>query len=71
MHSINPKKLSHSKWTATQPKNKEKHFIITEVEFDDDDRVTRCSMQAVLTKREFEIDWRDLKQLAAWQQGWK
>ena len=28
MH-LNPKKLKHSKWTAVQPHNKEKHFIVT------------------------------------------
>ena len=27
MH-LNPKKLKHSKWTAVQPQNKEKHFIV-------------------------------------------
>lgn len=34
MHQINPKKLLHSKWTAVKPENKEKHFMVTEMEFD-------------------------------------
>jgi len=31
MNRINPKKLQHSKWTAVQPRNKEKHFLVTAV----------------------------------------
>ncbi|MDH3987431.1 MAG: TIGR02450 family Trp-rich protein, partial [Gammaproteobacteria bacterium] len=33
-NKINPKKLLKSKWTAAEPKNREKHFMVTEVEFD-------------------------------------
>ena len=28
-NTINPKHLLHSKWTATEPKNQEQHFIVT------------------------------------------
>ena len=31
MNRINPAKLLHSKWTAVEPKNKEKHFLVVEV----------------------------------------
>lgn len=51
MNQINPKKLLNSKWTAVKPKNKEKHFIISEIEFDEDDSVLSCSIEAVMTKR--------------------
>ena len=30
-NQINPKKLRLSKWTAVNPKNKEKHFLVTKV----------------------------------------
>jgi len=45
--------------------------MITELEFDDDANVVYCLMQAVLTKREFEIDWRTLKSADSWRAGWK
>jgi tryptophan-rich hypothetical protein len=34
MNKINPEKLLKSKWTAAQPKNREKHFMVTEVGLD-------------------------------------
>lgn len=71
MNRLSPKKLLNSKWTAVQPQRKEKHFVITEVEFDDDANVVRCLMQAVMTQREFEIDWQSLKQSNSWLAGWK
>lgn len=71
MNPINPRKLANSKWTEVEPRDKEKHFIVTEVEFDDDGAVVRCVLQAVMTHRESAIDWRDLKDSARWRQGWK
>jgi len=70
MNQINPRKLKASKWTAAEPRNKEKHFVVTEVEFDEDGAVVLCILQAVMTKRESNIDWRDLKESSRWQQGW-
>ena len=32
MNALNPKKLLNSKWTSVNPVNKEKHFLVTEVE---------------------------------------
>jgi tryptophan-rich hypothetical protein len=71
MTPIHPKKLIHSKWTAVSPQHKEKHFMITQVEFDDEGNVELCVIQAVMTKREEAINWRDLKNTAHWKQGWK
>jgi tryptophan-rich hypothetical protein len=70
MITLNTKKLLNSKWTAVTPKRKEKHFIILETEFDENGVVMRCLMQAVITKREFEIEWRDLKNTQQWRAGW-
>ena len=42
MNKLNPKKLYNSKWTAFPAINKEKHFIIVEVEFDEDGNVVEC-----------------------------
>ena len=71
MNQINPKVLLHSKWTKVEISNKEKHFIITKVLFDDDQRVIECIIQAVFTKREMTIDWRILKNANQWKLGWK
>ncbi|MEM1436207.1 MAG: TIGR02450 family Trp-rich protein [Pseudomonadota bacterium] len=71
MNQINPRKLLHSKWTAVAPANREKHFIVNKVEFDDDGAVTACELQAVLTRRSELIDWRSLKDSARWQHGWQ
>ncbi|MDA0128314.1 TIGR02450 family Trp-rich protein [Vibrio sp. MarTm2] len=71
MHRINPAKLHHSKWTAVKPQRKEKHFLISEVEFDEDGSVSRCVLESVMSKNEYEINWRELKDSSKWQQGWK
>jgi tryptophan-rich hypothetical protein len=70
MNNISPKKLLDSKWTAVKPQNKEKHFVITEVEFDEEAYVIRCVIQAVMTKHERAIEWRDLKDSSTWKLGW-
>lgn len=71
MNPIHPKKLLHSKWTAVQPVNKEKHFIVTEVEFDEEGVVVDCVIEAVMSKRTESIDWTLLKNTDSWRQGWK
>jgi tryptophan-rich hypothetical protein len=71
MNTIAPKKLLHSKWTASSPLNKEKHFAVTEVEFDEDGLVIHCALEAVMSRRLLSIDWRDLKDTSKWLQGWK
>lgn len=71
MNTINPKKLLHSKWTAVRPTNKEKHFMITDIEFDEEGLVVSCSIEAIMSKRVIEINWRDLKDSQHWLQGWK
>ena len=70
MNKLNPKKLLNSKWTAIIPAQKQKHFIIVEVEYDDDQNVTGCVIQAILTKHNTNIDWHDLKDSKQWKQGW-
>ena len=71
MNPVSPKKLLHTKWTAVVPINKEKHFIISRVTFDEAGKVDVCELEAVLNKRVQQIDWRDLKDSNTWRQGWK
>ena len=70
-HAITPKKLLNSKWTSVSPKHKEKHFIVTGVEFDEEGRVVECVIEAVMTQRDQDINWRDLKDPKVWKMGWK
>ncbi|SON52959.1 TIGR02450 family Trp-rich protein [Vibrio tapetis] len=71
MNRINPAKLLNSKWTAITPTNREKHFLISKMTFDEDGLVTSCLLEAVLSKNTYSIDWRDLKNERQWSQGWK
>jgi tryptophan-rich hypothetical protein len=71
MNKINPKKLLNSKWTAVNPVKKEKHFLVTELEFDEEDEVFHCLIEAVFSKRSEPIKWKELKNNENWLQGWK
>jgi len=71
INQINPKKLLNSKWTAVKSINKEKHFLITKVTFDEEGVVILCVIEAIISNRQIEIDWRDLKNTELWKQGWK
>jgi tryptophan-rich hypothetical protein len=71
LNKISPKKLQNSKWTAVVPLNKEKHFVISEVEYDEDGAVISCLLEAILSKRSTHINWTDLKETEQWIQGWK
>lgn len=70
LNQINPQKLANSKWTALSPVNREKHFLVVKVAFDEDETVASCHLEAVISRRSFEIDWRDLKDSEKWKQGW-
>jgi tryptophan-rich hypothetical protein len=70
MNQINPKKLKLSKWTAVNPQNKEKHFIVSKVTFDEENNVSLCVIEAVMSNKESSIDWKTLKNSAHWKQGW-
>ncbi|MCP4321138.1 MAG: TIGR02450 family Trp-rich protein [Alteromonadales bacterium] len=71
MTKINPAKLRNSKWTSINPKNKERHFLISDVEFDEEGAVINCKLESVYSKNEYSIDWRELKNNGKWIQGWK
>jgi tryptophan-rich hypothetical protein len=71
MNRVNPKALLNSKWTAMLVNNKEKHFIVTEVEFDDEQKVSLCVIEAVINNQQYQINWRDLKDPTKWKIGWQ
>jgi len=71
VNKINPKKLLRSKWTAIEPVKNEKHFIVSEVIYDDEGVVIDCFIEAVISKRATQINWNDLKDHNNWLYGWK
>ncbi|MBK5415636.1 TIGR02450 family Trp-rich protein [Pseudomonas sp. TH31] len=70
MKRINPSKLLLSKWTAAQPENREKHFLVTELFRDEEGTVLAVELQAVLTRRSERFDWQVLKNESLWRMGW-
>ena len=71
MNRLNPRKLLLSKWTATTPQNREKHFLVTELFCDDEGTVLEIELQAVMTKRSQKLAWQTLQNAQTWQMGWK
>lgn len=70
MNRLNPAKLLLSKWTAAQPRNKEKHFLVTELFCDEEGTVLEIELQAVLTRRGERLPWQVLQNAQAWKIGW-
>lgn len=76
MNPIHPKKLLLSKWTATRPQAKDKHFLVTRVIHAAPGlvhatlAVEAVELEAVMSKRSQRLDWRELQDAARWRQGW-
>ena len=70
-HRLNPAKLLLSKWTAAHPRNREKHFLVTELFCDEEGTVLELELQAVITKRSERTAWQALKDDERWSMGWK
>jgi len=69
---FNPRKLLHSKWTAVRPLRKEKHFMVTACDWNDDQSILLgIELQAVLTGNCRQLDWQELRNSNEWLQGWK
>jgi tryptophan-rich hypothetical protein len=71
MNTFSSRKLRLSKWTAVKPSNKEKHFIVTELVLYADENISGCMIEALHSKREQLIDWRELQDTEKWRQGWR
>jgi len=69
---LNPRKLLHSKWTAVNPQNKEKHFLVTRI-IDPEppgSPVVSIEIEAVHSQRTRIIPWRELMDVTRWARGW-
>ncbi|HEY0289997.1 MAG TPA: TIGR02450 family Trp-rich protein [Pseudomonas sp.] len=71
MNRLNPRKLLLSKWTAAQPQDREKHFLVTELFCDEEGTVVDVELQAVITRRAQRFAWQILQNDASWWMGWK
>ncbi|MCH4811718.1 TIGR02450 family Trp-rich protein [Vreelandella neptunia] len=71
MYTINPSKLHLSKWTAVQPRNKEKHFMVTQLLRDEDENVVEVVIEAIHSHRERIVPWQNLKDDSVWKMGWQ
>ncbi|MBS3952523.1 MAG: TIGR02450 family Trp-rich protein [Methylomicrobium sp.] len=72
MARINPEKQLMTKWTAVEPKRKERHFIVTKlICLTDEIFVVACVLEAVINKNNYEMDWRELKDTKVWKTGWE
>ena len=71
MNRLNPEKLLMSKWTATQPEQRERHFIVTRLIRTEDASIIGCVLEAVINKNTYEINWLELKDSSRWLTGWK
>lgn len=71
-NALSPKKLLHTKWTAVEPQNKEKHYLVTKViePMSPDLPVVSVEIEAVHSKRARIIGWRELTDVARWRRGW-
>ena len=69
---INPKKLLNTKWTATVPANKEKHFMVTQVIMPNlaTEPIEVIMLEAVHSKRSQLMPWQQLNDASIWLQGW-
>jgi tryptophan-rich hypothetical protein len=71
MNRFSPRKLKLSKWTARQPRNKEKHFLVTDLLLDEQGELLQIELQAVYSQRSQWLDWRELRDDEQWQMGWR
>jgi tryptophan-rich hypothetical protein len=70
--ALSPKKLLHTKWTAVEPRNREKHFLVTKVIEPEPpgSPVVSVEIEAVHSKRARIIGWRALTDGTKWRRGW-
>ena len=67
---VHPKKILDSKWTALQPENGEKHFIVRRCTYSAPGKMDQVELEAVLTGNGYWMAWRDLKDAGVWRMGW-
>jgi tryptophan-rich hypothetical protein len=69
---LNPNKLLLSKWTAVDPVDREKHFIVTRLLTPQPPalEVEMVQLEALYSGRNMTLPWRALRDTDTWLQGW-
>ena len=72
MNPLHSKKLLLTKWTAVQPVDKNKHFLLSKVMQPEPPAlaIEWVELEAVYSKAVTRLDWRELRDPARWRQGW-
>ena len=72
MNALHPKKLLLTKWTAVKPIARNKHFLVSKVIEPDlpEAAIEWVELEAVYSKSQTRIAWRDLRDESQWKQGW-
>ena len=72
MNALHPKKLLLTKWTAVNPIARNKHFLVAQVIEPElaETAVVWIDLEAVYSRKQIRIAWRDLRDTAQWKQGW-
>lgn len=66
------KKILNSKWTAVDPKNKEKHFVVIKLNYSKTDIlvVESIILEAIFTKQHYTMSVEHLVESGLWAKGW-
>ena len=72
---LNPNKLLLSKWTAVDPIDREKHFIVTRLIAPQPPAapvpgIEMVQLEALYSGRNLMLPWRALCDTETWRQGW-
>jgi tryptophan-rich hypothetical protein len=72
MNRLNYKKLLLTKWTAVNPRSRNKHFLVAKVIAPEPpgDTIEWVELEALYSKVVSRIDWRELRDETIWRQGW-
>lgn len=67
------KKMLNSKWTAVNPTDKEKHFIVIKIEYTDEkeNSIKLVTLEAIITGQHYKKTPQDLNNKELWIKGWK
>lgn len=70
-HRIDQRALLHSKWTAVEPQNREKHFVAVELIKGENGAIQAVLLEAILTQRRQQISIDQLRDMRRWSMGWQ
>ena len=72
INPLHPKKLLLTKWTAVQPVDKNKHFLVSKVMQPEPPAlaIEWVELEAVYSKAVTRLPWQELRDPARWKLGW-